>query len=821
MIAKENFSIISTKINTNERNNTIKKSKFHFIEKANERKEGSSRNSEEEEIIVNDNSVYKITSFITETEKLIMEKYAMGKEGNNDKSLNNIDQTESNSIKYNLNLYELEDESKVECGCPDSSKNITPKSDKFKSKNTISGRSKVSLNNKDKGNNKQNRKNNKEKKLITATCLKKETKVDKGKKLNENKIQRKVNDFSIVGDTFVEKIMKRKGLCHGKSKSNCFKKEEGKYKTYKCLGMCFNDDEIVDCEQFLRKNYITKRHIQSPLLFYSDKKVNFYPFRTLKNQKERRHKEKFGKKNYQKISKLKQISEIEIARKFPGDRNLRKNKSLDHINEFNCSESEIQTQKSNKHLASYKTKLKKIKAITKEDREEKDSKIKLLKLKKDIQNLVERNDIFCRNNKGSNNKSIRSNKGFNKKNNKFRSKRHNFGYSYDESNDNIRNNLTKENSARQNEGSEILNNNHFKFYSKEKLYSNSSLDEIQEVHDGRMKDSESKGRETVEFNERQINTHNKYSNQGEKGGKQQQNQIYVNKNTNSNIETSSITPVKTMYAKNIYRKINVINRNEDDISIDEIEKLNYEFESYKSEFKNQLDGLNNESLRGDFGCSNNELEINEVKLLLLNLHFIKNLNDEKEVRLMNELISELTSSTPSHLYSKPNKIKSDQIFIFTLSILKLYEFYLFSNIIFEENGLQKKAINFVDKHKKNYISNILNQNLISMIKVHKKYGGFDDEGNYIIPLHNIKFIWNHFKVYYDNYAAYHSNVFGRWETGNVLRGSKSKKERIADKNGNIERGEGGLSKFNISEEYEKCENYEGDEKVNIFEGEVN
>ena len=200
----------------------------------------------------------------------------------------------------------------------------------------------------------------------------------------------------------------------------------------------------------------------------------------------------------------------------------------------------------------------------------------------------------------------------------------------------------------------------------------------------------------------------------------------------------------------------------------------YLFNKFKNAFKNQIEIILSENENGK------KLDLNQLKELFINLNFISIFQTENETNLLNEIYETLKD--------EEDLISIDHIFIFCLSILSLFEYYILSNyqmnnnnnnsntIDTESNDNQREIINSSSqKHlkynnssnkllQKNYSLrtvglnddvgtklDIINKDLASRIINNAKFGGFDSENNFIITCNSAKLISKYFISFYQNY----------------------------------------------------------------------
>jgi len=174
-----------------------------------------------------------------------------------------------------------------------------------------------------------------------------------------------------------------------------------------------------------------------------------------------------------------------------------------------------------------------------------------------------------------------------------------------------------------------------------------------------------------------------------------------------------------------------------------------------------------------------KLDFNQLKILFINLNFIPQSQSENEK--LNNLLKEIYEN----LKDDQGSMSIDHIFIFCLSILSLFEYYILSNykmnenistIQTESNDNQREIVSSISQKnlkynhssnkllQKNYsvktVSNndeisskldIINRDLLGRIVNYVKYGGFDLDNNFIITCNHSKLISKNFISFYQYY----------------------------------------------------------------------
>ena len=204
----------------------------------------------------------------------------------------------------------------------------------------------------------------------------------------------------------------------------------------------------------------------------------------------------------------------------------------------------------------------------------------------------------------------------------------------------------------------------------------------------------------------------------------------------------------------------------------------YLFNKFKNNFTNQI-----KKLISDYEIENNKIDLNQLKELFINLNFIPQSQSNNEI--MNNLLNEIFEN----LKDENDLICIDHIFIFCISILGLFDFYILSNyqINNTNNTIQTDENENNENENKELINSSSQTNLKSNINSQKllqknfsvktvslnddidsklefinkdfsnriinnvKFGGFDNENNFIITSNYAKLISKHFITFYQNY----------------------------------------------------------------------
>ena len=210
-----------------------------------------------------------------------------------------------------------------------------------------------------------------------------------------------------------------------------------------------------------------------------------------------------------------------------------------------------------------------------------------------------------------------------------------------------------------------------------------------------------------------------------------------------------------------------------------------------------------------------KLDFNQLKILFINLNFIPQSQSENEK--MNNLLKEIYEN----LKDDQGSMSIDHIFIFCLSILSLFEYYILSNyrmndnistIQTESNETQREIVSSISQKnlkynhssnkllQKNYsvktVSNndeisskldIINRDLLGRIVNYVKYGGFDLDNNFIITCNHSKLIsktFISFYQYYNNPNLYKDEIKDNNLSNNKIKTYKKISTPITNNNNN-------------------------------------
>ena len=201
----------------------------------------------------------------------------------------------------------------------------------------------------------------------------------------------------------------------------------------------------------------------------------------------------------------------------------------------------------------------------------------------------------------------------------------------------------------------------------------------------------------------------------------------------------------------------------------------YLFKKFKAQYKEHIQNIIISS------NNTNKLTFEQVKSLYSKLNF---LSTNHTSQASSELETKLLNTLFDNLKDENNFIKIDHIFVFSLSILNLFEYYIITNYQNSSqqstasqntdvsNSASQKTLKTVKSNtkiiQKNYsvnnvglskgngideqLINKINSELSGRITQNKKYGGFDNNGNFIITIPQSKQISKDFTTFYQNYS---------------------------------------------------------------------
>lgn len=175
------------------------------------------------------------------------------------------------------------------------------------------------------------------------------------------------------------------------------------------------------------------------------------------------------------------------------------------------------------------------------------------------------------------------------------------------------------------------------------------------------------------------------------------------------------------------------------------------YKKFKEQFQREINNL---------FIQNNLIDFNNCIKLFFSLGFIKdnNISNDEKVLII-EILECLNYETINLIdlsyvnYSKNNiKINIDHLYIFCLSILGLLNYY----ILMSFNDGINLTIDTNNSNNQNVLIK-LNEELSNRIVLHKKYGGFDNNKNYVISPLQSQHIFSHFFILFRNWKSENFN----------------------------------------------------------------
>jgi hypothetical protein len=144
------------------------------------------------------------------------------------------------------------------------------------------------------------------------------------------------------------------------------------------------------------------------------------------------------------------------------------------------------------------------------------------------------------------------------------------------------------------------------------------------------------------------------------------------------------------------------------------------------------------------------------------------IHKQNEKKLIIQIFEALKKNQEAQIDEATNLINSDYLFIFILSILNLYDYYLYSTykktnpekIVESKNKKNKSKNNSISSSvsKKGEILKKISEDINSKIVSVSKYGAFDENNNFLIPFDKAKLINKDFSIVYINFMMNKSNM---------------------------------------------------------------
>ncbi len=171
------------------------------------------------------------------------------------------------------------------------------------------------------------------------------------------------------------------------------------------------------------------------------------------------------------------------------------------------------------------------------------------------------------------------------------------------------------------------------------------------------------------------------------------------------------------------------------------------YKKFKDKFQNEINN--------NIDIFDNSIGFKDLEKLFINLRFVKGEQiSNEESNLLNEIYeclindSEIENNNnnkntiPNIINNYSSKINLDHLYIFCLSIIGLLNYYILNSYTNTDKKLTENGILLK-----------INEDLNSKIKINKKYGGFDEDKNFIITPNQSKLIFSHFFIFYQNWKS--------------------------------------------------------------------
>ena len=180
------------------------------------------------------------------------------------------------------------------------------------------------------------------------------------------------------------------------------------------------------------------------------------------------------------------------------------------------------------------------------------------------------------------------------------------------------------------------------------------------------------------------------------------------------------------------------------------------FNKFQSKYKKEIE---------DLQLENNHINFDKLNILLKNLKFLIETENKKDLEKQNALLNDLFNALK--IEKENDFILNEDLFIFCLCILRLYEYYVLNHFKIPEtktentNNKNSNVNNETNNNNNNNKNNtddtfekldIINKDLISKIeKNNNKYCSISKENTILITLPQSKLISKDFKLFYQNY----------------------------------------------------------------------
>ena len=318
-----------------------------------------------------------------------------------------------------------------------------------------------------------------------------------------------------------------------------------------------------------------------------------------------------------------------------------------------------------------------------------------------------------------------------------------------------------------------------------------------------LKETEKKKEEQFNYKPKILNNSEKLANKKNKGEKvfnrlynkpepkKKEEKKEKKKNINSNINEEYFNEMYNE-AKKREKKLKDIEENEKLIT-----KKNQEYKTTSNSNKFLFNKFQNKYKKEieEIKLENNQINIDKLNIILKNLKFLIDSENKKDLEKQNNLVNDLFNNLK--IEKENDFILNDDLFVFCLCILRLYEYYILNNYKIPETKTENtnnKNSNINNETNNNNNKNItdetiekldlINKDLISKIeKNNNKYCSISKDNNILITLAQSKLISKDFKLFYQNYIKKPVLI----ETNNLNDIKKTKSNNQQIKNLNINR----------------------------------
>jgi hypothetical protein len=200
------------------------------------------------------------------------------------------------------------------------------------------------------------------------------------------------------------------------------------------------------------------------------------------------------------------------------------------------------------------------------------------------------------------------------------------------------------------------------------------------------------------------------------------------------------------------KKIEEDEKKKDKLSLDEKENNTNKvlLENLMKEYKSKIEEILGKEEE------NNLLTYDQIRQVLKSMTFCKHLDmkeeekkEENEEKTTHHHMKEETTKLSdlfNALKNQENMVSVDVLFIFFISVLNLYEYFLFSSY---KKTTETSKEN--ENEEKSEVLNRISAEIESKIHINTRYGAFDENGKFLVTLQKAKNINKDFRIFYINY----------------------------------------------------------------------